>query len=88
MSRTATAVEHEGPATGRGGGSHERVTVNLTRKTSDALADAVRLTGDSKTDTINKALQVSQLLQEVQAAGGAVYLREKLDAELERLRVL
>ena len=88
MSRTATAVEHEGPATGRGGGSHERVTVNLTRKASNALANAVQLTGDSKTDTINKALQVYQLLQQIQADGGADYLKESAGAELERLRVL
>lgn len=74
--------------TAREGGSHERITVNLTEKSSEALADAVRITTDNKTDTINKALQVYLLLQRVQAEGGALYLREKVDAELERLRIL
>ena len=72
----------------RGGGSAERVTVNLTQKTSQALSDAVRITGDSKTDSINKALQVYGLLQQIQELGGAIYLREKDGAELERLRLL
>lgn len=72
----------------REGGSHERVTVNLTEKSSEALAEAVRITRDSKTDSINKALQLYALLQRIQADGGAIYLREKPEAELERLRVL
>lgn len=72
----------------RGGRSHERVTVNLTGKSSHALAEAVRITRDSKTDVINKALVVYALLQEIQEAGGAIYLRETSRAELERLRVL
>lgn len=80
---------HEGPTSARrGGGSYERVTVNLTQKSSEALAAAVDLTRDSKTDSINKALQLYALLQNVQAKGGAIYLREAVNAELERLRVL
>ncbi len=77
-----------GSAPARGGGSFERVTVNLTQKSSEALADAVGLTRDSKTDSVNKALQLYGLLQHVLANGGAVYIREAADAELERLRVL
>jgi hypothetical protein len=87
MVRTATSTTQDGPPTARGGGSHERVTVNLTKKSSDALAEAVRLGQDSKTDTINKAHQVYALLQQVEADGGAIYLREKVGAEQERLRV-
>jgi len=88
MARGATTTTGDTPTTTRGGGSYERVTVNLTEKTSHALADAVRVTGDSKTDSINKALQMYGLLQQVQEAGGAIYLRERDGAELERLRVL
>src|SRR4051794_1094496 len=36
----------------------ERVTVNLTPRASEALREAVELSKDSKTDTINRALQV------------------------------
>jgi hypothetical protein len=87
MVKAATPTTRGEPPATRGGGSHERVTVNLTKKSSDALAEAVRLGQDSKTDTINKALQVYALLQQVEADGGAIYLREQADAELERLRV-
>jgi hypothetical protein len=67
--------------------AHERVTVNLTQKSSEALAVAVELTDGSTTDTFNKALQLYGLLQSVQANGGAIYIRETGDGELERLRV-
>lgn len=72
----------------RSGGSFERVTVNLTQKSSEALANAVELTRDSKTDSLNKALQLYDLVQSVLANGGAVYIREVAGGELERLRLL
>lgn len=71
-----------------GGSSTERVTVNLNGKASAALASAAHLTQESKTDIINRALQLYALLHEAQARGGAAYLRERQDAELERLRIL
>lgn len=77
-----------GSPAAREGGSFERITVNLTQKSSDALAEAVRTTHDSKTDSVNRALQVYALLQRTQADGGALYLSEKTDAKLERLRLL
>jgi hypothetical protein len=86
MEKTSPTIP-DGTAT-RSGGAFERVTVNLTQKTSQALADAVTISGDSKTDSINKGLQAYALLQRIQAAGGAIYLREKDGAELERLRLL
>jgi len=88
MARGAVTTTDDAPTIGRGGGAYERVTVNLTEKTSNALADTVRISGDSKTDSINKALQVYALLQRIQEMGGAMYLREKDGAELERLRLL
>jgi len=88
MAATSTTTTRSGPPTERGGGSFERVTVNLTEKTSQALAEAVRLSGDSKTDSINKAIQMYRLLLSVQDQGGGIYLRESAEAEQERLRVL
>ena len=74
---------------GRGGGNGplERITVNLIARASRALQKLSDLTGDSKTDSINRALQVYAYLEEVNAQGGAVYVRESADAELERLKM-
>jgi hypothetical protein len=55
-----------------GGGGLERVTVNLIPRASRALEQAGQLTGDSKTDTINRALQVYAYLEEVWSKGGSV----------------
>ena len=71
-----------------GGGPLERVTVNLIHRTSLALALLMRLTGASKTDAINRAIQLSAFLEETEANGGAVYIREGgRDSELQRLRL-
>lgn len=77
-------------AAGRGrgdGGVLERVTVNLTARAARALELATKLTGDSKTDTINRALQIYAFLEETSAEGGAIYVREGKGTELERLRI-
>jgi hypothetical protein len=73
-------------AGGAGGSGLERVTVNLTVRSVEALDGLVRLTGDTKTDAINKALQVYSYLQNLMNTGGALYVREADGAELERLR--
>jgi hypothetical protein len=70
-----------------GGGPLERVTVNLIARASRALQLASGLTGDSKTDTINRALQVYAYLEEINANGGAIYVRETTDSELQRLKM-
>jgi hypothetical protein len=81
-SRSATSAQttgHDRP---------ERVTVNLTSRASLALEKAVRITGDTKTDTINRALQIYAYLEEVQASGATIYVRGKDDAALERLHII
>lgn len=60
----------------RGGGGLERVTVNLIPRAVRALEQAGRLTGDSKTDTINRALQVYAYLEEMWAKGAAVMVKD------------
>ena len=60
---------------------------NLTGRASRALDLATELTGDTKTDTVNRALQVYAYLEQVTARGGSVYVREAAEAELERLKV-
>jgi hypothetical protein len=51
------------------------------------LEIATELTGESKTDTINRALQIYAFLEQLAEHGGAVYARETADAELERLKI-
>jgi hypothetical protein len=65
----------------------ERITVNLTPRSRQALAEATARTGDSKTDTVNRALQIYNYLEELWRNDGAVYVRPQPGGELERLRV-
>lgn len=77
----------EAAGTDRPGGGLERVTVNLTRRSARALERAVGVTGDSKTDTVNRALQVYAYLEEVLEAGGTVLVQEAGDPAPQRLRI-
>lgn len=78
--------EHsKSPARGHGT-ALERVTVNLTPRSIRALEEVITRSGDSKTDTINRALQVYAFLEEIGHRGGAVYVRDGEAAELERVR--
>lgn len=92
MGRSAETVTNRdaGDVAGRGHGSSgplERVTVNLTARSSRALEVATELTGDTKTDTINRALQIYAFLEQILARGGSIYTRESADAELERIKI-
>jgi uncharacterized protein (DUF1778 family) len=87
MRETATVAGNlasEGP----GDDSLEQVTVNLTKRASQALHQAAELTQDTRTDTVNRALQVYAFLEQVIAQGGTVYVRRSPDAEPELLRDL
>jgi hypothetical protein len=72
----------------RPSGAIERVTVNLNARAAAALEQVAAITGETKTDAINRALQVYALLHRTQEEGGAIYTREQGSQELERLRVL
>jgi hypothetical protein len=77
-------------AAGRSNGSNgplERITVNLTGRASRALDLATELTGDTKTDTVNRALQVYAYLEQITARGGSIHVREAAESELERLKM-
>jgi hypothetical protein len=68
--------------------SPERVTVNLTGLSVQALAElANSRTGMTKTDAINKALQFYWEIKKIIADGGAVYIREAGETEPERVRI-
>lgn len=52
------------------GGQLTRLTVNLTGRATDALEKASRETGDTKTDTVNRALQVYAVVLDLEKQGG------------------
>ena len=56
---------------------YEELKVNLSEATSKALREAAQLTGDSLTDTINRAIQVYKHLMEAEARGGTLMVHEK-----------
>jgi len=65
----------------------DRVTVNLSVRGSRALVLATRLTGETKTDIVNRALQIYAFLEQIAADGGSIYAREAANSELERLKL-
>jgi hypothetical protein len=81
------ADRKQGEAKGDGGGPLERVTVNLNLKASQALDMIVKLTGGSKTDAINRALQFYAFFEETTNTGGSFYLREEKDGPFQLLKV-
>jgi hypothetical protein len=71
-----------------GGGGLVRVTVNLTPAAAQAMERLCDGTGYSKTDVINRALQVYEVWQELaQRNGGTVAVKHR-DGETERIRLL
>jgi hypothetical protein len=66
----------------------QRVTVNLTPRSWHALDLAVKQTGDSQTDTINRAVQVYSYLANITENGGTLYVRDAGSEDLERLRII
>jgi hypothetical protein len=63
------------------------VTVNLTARSSQALDEVVRRTGDTKTDSLNRAIQIYAYIEQVLQAGGSIHVRETADSEPERLKI-
>ena len=53
-----------------------RVTVNLIPKADAALEQAVRLTGYSKTDTINRALQLYAYILDCHGKGEEIFVKK------------
>lgn len=80
------AIEDETPEPGRP--ALERITINLTPAATDALAHAAALTRMSRTDTVNRALQVYDFFMDLSANGGVLLVRHQGEQELERVRIL
>ncbi|MGW1449636.1 hypothetical protein ACWCO3_15300 [Micromonospora sp. NPDC002411] len=76
------------PVGGGGGNQLVRVTVNLTPRSYSALERASELTGDNRTDTINRALLVYSLIKELSDQGGGSLTILNNDGEKERIHIL
>jgi hypothetical protein len=63
------------------------VTVNLVARASRALQRVVDITGDSKTDALNRAIQVYAYLEEIESNGGDIYVRTSRDGELQLVKM-
>lgn len=64
----------------------ERVTVNLVPRSSKALQLAVDITGDTKTDTINRAIQMYAFLEETVRQGGSILVRDAPGGDVQIIR--
>ncbi|MHB9858558.1 hypothetical protein [Streptomyces sp. YIM S03343] len=64
-----------------------RLTVNLTERAHAALEEVHKLTGRSKTDTVNRALIINGWLEELDRNGGAIYVEEK-PGELQKVKIV
>ena len=71
-----------------GGGGLTRVTVNLNRHAVRALETVSAATGYSKTDTINRALQVYAIVQEIMERNGGALQVKHDDGEVERIHIV
>jgi hypothetical protein len=86
---TSPAPEASGEgAGGDGGRSLVRVTVNLTPRAVDALEAACHRTKDSKTDSINRALMVYNLVLELIEQGGGTLTLQTREGHTERIHLL
>jgi hypothetical protein len=65
-----------------------RLTVNLIPRADSALTLAAEISGDSKTDTVNRALQVYAYLMHVLQDGDDILIRHPGTGETERLVLL
>src|SRR5690348_9502190 len=82
--RGEPAIEDEA-ATGNG---LTRVTVNLNRQAMQALESVGGATGYSKTDTINRALQVYAIVQELMQRNGGVLQVTHESGAVERIHIV
>jgi hypothetical protein len=93
--RPGSGAGSAGHETGSGAGSAGevarslvKVTVNLTPRAVDALDLACARTRDTKTDTINRALVVYNLVLELMERGGGSLTLQDRDGGTERVHLL
>lgn len=63
-----------------------RLTVNLMPKAARALTDVAALNEETRTDAVNRAIQLYYIWSEVTADGGEFYIRR--DGQMARIEML
>jgi hypothetical protein len=63
-----------------------RLSVNLTPRADAALELAVQLTGDSKTDTVNRALQFYAWMEHGKSEGKSFYIKDE-NGNMSRIEI-
>ena len=63
-----------------------RATVNLSKKTVEAIDATSALTDDTKTAVINKAVQLYREVQEAQHHGGGIWIQADASSDPVRVR--
>jgi hypothetical protein len=66
--------------------TNERFSVTLVPPAQDALEAVTSRTHASKNDVVNRALQLYAFLDDVQARDGRVYIQEKGEEQLSRIK--
>jgi hypothetical protein len=66
----------------------ERITVNFVPRASEALQQAVELTRDSKTDTLNRAIQLYAYVLKAQAGGQDLFIGDVKDGKLDKILLM
>jgi hypothetical protein len=70
-----------------GGSPHEQFIVNFSDRSVLALDSLATLTGDTRTDSINKAVQVYAFLRQALTDGHRLYLSDATTHRMDRLRI-
>jgi hypothetical protein len=65
--------------------SAERLTVSLIQPAVDALNEILARTFATKADAFNRAIQLYNRLDALQARGGSIYIQEPGESELSRV---
>ena len=65
--------------------SSTRITVSLIPKASAALDEAAERTGLSKTDIVNRALQLYNHAESLQAAGTEILTRDPASGDVTKI---
>lgn len=77
------------PSPGPGGGNGlTRVTVNLNRQAIQALEQVSAATGYTKTDTINRAIQIYAIVQEIMERDQGTIRVMHRDGEIEKIYII
>jgi hypothetical protein len=83
------APAHESSAAGpdAGGSPPEQVIVNFSDRSVHALDCLARITDDTRTDSINKAVQVYAYLRQALTDGHRLYLNDPASHRTDRLQI-